>query len=119
MDVIVTLRVELREPLRQRAQRQQGDAVNVRYLVLVWFPDIDDVDAPLGVFQRAFHFLDGYFVGTHGWVGGLRGYSTKQVVVDEFLNRGVIATDRAFGVAPQLQFTKLHVKRVEQQEAAG
>ena len=40
------------------------------------------------------------------------------LVVDEFLDRGVIAADRALGILAQLQFAEAHAERIDQQQAA-
>src|SRR5437899_4511857 len=44
--------------------------------------------------------------------------ATEFLVVDQLLDRGVRATDRALRVLPQLQLAELHAKGVEHEEAA-
>ena len=62
MEVIRLIRVELIESLRQLAKREQGRALDVRDLMFVWLPNVDDLNPEIRVFQSLFHLLDCDFV---------------------------------------------------------
>ena len=45
------------------------------------------------------------------------GHTAELFVVDELGDGRMVAADRAFGIAPQLQFAELHSQRVVQHQA--
>src|ERR1017187_732227 len=59
----------------------------------------------------------GDFVGMHGWSGGWRRGAAECLVVNKLGDSWVLATERALGVAPQLEFAELHLERIEKEQA--
>ena len=102
MDVILKVRVQLGEPLCQRAQRNERHTVDVRDLVFVRLAHVDDLDAEFRVCERLLHVVHGHFVGVLRGRLRLGRDAAEHFVVDELGDRRVVATERALRVSTQL-----------------
>ncbi len=118
VQIVLRVRIEFRETFVDLAQRQQRHAVHFRDLVFVRFTNVNDLDAEARIIQRLLHVLHGDFVGIADGLGGGGLDAAELIVINQLLDRRVVTTDRARGIATQLEFAELHVERVEEQQAS-
>src|SRR5207247_1662202 len=90
----------------------------MRDLVFVRFAHIDDFDAEARIVQGLFHVVHGHFVGIYPGSHRFGGDAAELIVIDQFVDGGVVATERAVRVAAQFEFLEPHIERVEEQQAA-
>lgn len=119
VDVQLLVGIEFGEAVREFAEWNLGDAIDVADFVFVGVADVDDLDVKLGVVEGAFHVLDGDFIGVRGGDFGFGRDAAEHFVIDEFLDGRMVAADGALGIATELELAELHVEGVEEHEASG
>jgi len=75
--------------------------------MLKFFAHIHDLDAELRIVQRALHFLHGDF-RRDSIVNWRRFDAAENFVINQFLDRRMIAANGTRRVAAQFQFAELH-----------
>src|SRR5262249_9057009 len=117
MDIVLLICIQLREPLRQDAQRQERHPFDVGNLVFVRLPNVQDANSELWILKSVLHFFNGYLVGVAAGDGWLGSDATELLIVDQFGNGRMLAAERAFRIATQLQLAELHIQSIEKQKA--
>jgi hypothetical protein len=64
-------------------------------------------------------FLHGDFVGIGDGHGRFRDDAAELLVIDQLGNGGVLAAQRALGIAAQAEFAEFHFEGVEEQQPAN
>ena len=68
---------------------------------------VNDLDAEARIIQRLLHVLHGHFVRIADGFGGRGLDAAELIVINQLLDRRIVAADRTRRVATQLEFAEL------------